>query len=207
MTQPWGNFLLHTFAVLLHLRPPFAYILDRYGHAPNRRRTSACRGEAYTYYYCRSVPVRRLRCEVSMPSWQEQFCILGKSVFLQPTAHHPASPTTTKASSLVVHCCIMTFLLLLLCTTEHSCPFVQRITPPLTNGNPPLAFLLGVCSLRPSVRPSFCPPPRAPFRSGCADNARRLDRFRRLRPAERRIPSTSWRCRSDASCSRSTLRS
>ena len=41
-----GNFLMHPLAVLLHLRPRFAYILDYYGHARGRRRASAHRGEA-----------------------------------------------------------------------------------------------------------------------------------------------------------------
>ena len=41
-----GKFLMHPLAVLLHLRPRFAYILDYYGHARGRRRASAHRGEA-----------------------------------------------------------------------------------------------------------------------------------------------------------------
>ena len=40
-----GTFLMHPLAVLSHLRPRFAYILDHYGRARSRRRASARHGE------------------------------------------------------------------------------------------------------------------------------------------------------------------
>ena len=46
-----GTFLMHSLAVLSHLRPRVAYILDHYGHARSRRRASARRVKVPFYVY------------------------------------------------------------------------------------------------------------------------------------------------------------
>ena len=55
-----NSYIAHPLAVLLHLRPRFAYILDLYGHARSRRRALARRGE---------IPLYCVRIDLSEEWW------------------------------------------------------------------------------------------------------------------------------------------
>ena len=79
---------MHPLVVLSYLRPRFAYILGHYGHAPNRRRDSARRGEALLYY------VHKTNTRYIYGICEFDRCMYGSTYVVDTTAYHRAEVVT-----------------------------------------------------------------------------------------------------------------